>query len=397
MASHPRRVAVFTGSRSEYGSQFPILKAICADPRLEYYLLVGGAHLDPNFGKTLAEIEADGFLVYRHVEAKIIDDALDRTARCIGAGVTRIAEVLADLRPDFLVVYGDRFESFAAVIASTQMNIVTAHIEGGDYTDGGALDDSVRHAMTKLAHLHFTTNAQATDRVLKLGEEPWRVFTVGLPTLDLILEEKYSPPEELIAKFNFDLARPVLLFCQHSVVTEQQYAADQVRPSLEAITRLAQEGYQIVATYPNDDAGGRAIMAELERVQALCLPAIYIVQSLGRKHFHGMLNLIGRIGHGAVVGNSSAGIKETPVFGCPTVNIGSRQNGRLRAANVIDAGYDSMAIYTAIRRCTENSEFRYQCSMCENPYGVGGTGQHIAEILAMIPIDARLIQKRMTY
>jgi len=397
MDSRKRRIAVFTGNRSEYGLQYPILKAIAADLRLEYHLIVGGAHLDPTFGRTLAEIEEDGFRVYRQVEISPASNPLNQTAHSIGSGVISISAILADLRPDFLVVYGDRFESFAATIASTQTNIPTAHIEGGDYTDGGALDDSVRHAMTKLSHLHFTTNAQATERVLKLGEEPWRVFTVGLPALDLIAGKEHSSPEELIAEFALDPSRPVLLFCQHSVTTEQEHAPDQIRPSLDAMERLAREGYQIVMTYPNDDAGGRAIIAEIERFRAFGLTSVRIVRSLGRRRFHGMLNFIGRVGCGAVVGNSSAGIKETPAFGCPAVNIGSRQYGRLRASNAIDVAYDAGAIEAAVRKCVDDTAFRLQCRICENPYGAGSAGRKVAEVLSTVPVNTRLLQKRMTY
>jgi UDP-N-acetylglucosamine 2-epimerase (non-hydrolysing)/GDP/UDP-N,N'-diacetylbacillosamine 2-epimerase (hydrolysing) len=377
--------------------QFPILKALAADARLAYHLIVGGAHLDPAFGKTVDEIESDGFQIHGQVQLDAFADGVDRTARCIGSGIVEVSRVLRDLQPGFLVVYGDRFESFAAVIAASQMGIATAHIEGGDYTEGGALDDSVRHAMTKLAHLHFTTNREATERVLKLGEEPWRVFTVGLPALDLIRQGQYASVAELTAELGLDPARPVLLFCQHSVATEQDEAAEQVRASLDALGSLIGEGYQAVITYPNDDAGGRAIIAELEKFAALRLPRVTLLRSLGRRRFHGMLNLIGRCSRGAVVGNSSAGIKETPAFGCPTVNIGSRQHGRLRASNVIDVPYSSTAIVAAIRRCAEDENFRAQCQDAENPYGTGNTGQRITEVLATIPMNARLLQKRLTY
>src|SRR5205807_5612337 len=161
----PRKIAVFTGNRSEYGLQYPVLRAIANDPRLEYYLLAGGAHLREDFGRTSDEIRNDGFQIYREVRIEAVPDSPAYTAQSLGAGVLAISAILADLQPDFTVIYGDRFESFAAMIASTQMNIATAHIEGGDYTEGGALDDSVRHAMTKLAHLHFTTNAAAAERV----------------------------------------------------------------------------------------------------------------------------------------------------------------------------------------------------------------------------------------
>jgi UDP-N-acetylglucosamine 2-epimerase (non-hydrolysing)/GDP/UDP-N,N'-diacetylbacillosamine 2-epimerase (hydrolysing) len=305
--------------------------------------------------------------------------------------------ILGELAPDFLLVYGDRFESFAALIASTQMNVPTAHVEGGDYTEGGALDDSVRHAMTKLAHLHFTTNAEASERVLRLGEERWRVFNVGFPVLDLACEGRFAAPDDLAAEFGFDLARPIVLFCQHSVALEQERAADQIRPSLDALAELAAEGFQIVITHPNNDAGGSAIVAELARFEQRGLAGVRIVGSLGRHRFHGLLHLMGNGARGVLAGNSSAGIKEARAFGCPCVNIGSRQQGRLRAANVLDTGYDAAAIDSAIRRCISDAEFRALCRTCENPYGAGNAGARIAEILATIPIDQALLRKRMTY
>src|SRR5262249_40259884 len=170
-----RVIAVFTGNRAEYGLQYPILRAIAANDRLDYRLIVSGAHLDPQFGRTLDEIRADGITVHAEVKIDMEADTLTATARAIGSGVVSMSQALEKIRPDMLVVYADRFEGFAAIIAGTQMNVPTAHVEGGDLTEGGALDDSVRHAMTKLAHLHFTTNAQATNRILAMGEEPWRV------------------------------------------------------------------------------------------------------------------------------------------------------------------------------------------------------------------------------
>jgi UDP-N-acetylglucosamine 2-epimerase (non-hydrolysing)/GDP/UDP-N,N'-diacetylbacillosamine 2-epimerase (hydrolysing) len=390
-----RRIAVFTGNRAEYGLQYPILKAIDADPRLDYYLLAGGAHLESDFGKTLAEIESDGFTVYRQVEILTQRDSLLATTQAIGTGILSLSKILDDLRPDFLVVYADRYEAFAAMITGTQMSIPTAHIEGGDYTEGGALDDSVRHAMTKLAHLHFATNEQASDRIRRMGEEPWRVFTVGQPALDMIAAGRFATPDEISASLGVDASRPIVLFCQHSVTTESEEARDQIRPSLEALRSLAGDGYQIVVTYPNNDAGGRRIIAELDSLRDV--EGVQIHQSLGRSRFHGLLNVIGRHGRGAFVGNSSAGIKETPVFGCPVVNIGSRQQGRLRGSNVIDVPYGAQAIREAIVRCAEDEAFREHCRTAENPYGAGDAGPRIAEVLATIPIDSRLLQKKMTY
>lgn len=393
-----RKVAIFTGNRAEYGLQFPILRAVAADERLEPYLLVGGAHLQHDFGKTVAEIEKDGFQIYRQVQIEMAQDTLYATAQAIGTGVLSISRILDELRPDWLVVYADRYESFAAMIAGTQMRVPTAHIEGGDYTEGGALDDTVRHAMTKLAHLHFTTNEEAAERVRRMGEEPWRVFVVGQPALDLVVAGEHAGPEEIARDLGLDPCRPVVLFCQHSVTTEFDEAAEQVRPSLAALERLAREGVQVVITYPNNDAGGRRIMTELERAFSdIPHPNVQIHKSLGRYRFHGVLNLIGRAGRGAFAGNSSALIKETPVFGCPAVNIGSRQQGRLRGNNVLDVGYDEPAIYEAITRCIADPAFRAQCATCENPYGAGNAGPRIAEVLATMPTDARLLQKKMTY
>jgi len=393
--SAPRTVAVFTGSRAEYGLQYPILLAIAADPRLEYRLLAGGAHLDEDFGTTLDEIHADGFDVHARIDIAMEHDTLLATAQAIGTGIVSLSRALDELSPDWLVVYGDRYESLAAVIAGTQMGIPTAHVEGGDYTEGGALDDSVRHAMTKLAHLHFATNAAAAERILRLGEEPWRVHTVGLPSLDLAASGRYAAPELVLQDLELDVLRPILLFCQHSVATEAEKAAEQIRPSLQALTKLAGDGFQAVITYPNSDAGGRRMIAEIELLRGQ--RGIHIVKSLGGQRFLGLLHAIGRLGRGAFVGNSSAGIKETPIFGCPVVNVGPRQQGRLRGDNVLDVPYDAALIEAAVRRCVEDEDFRSRCRSGRNPYGSGDSGRLVAEILATTPIGRSILQKKMTY
>ena len=392
-----RIIAVFTGNRAEYGLQAPILRAIGDHPAVDYRLIVSGAHLDDNFGRTLQEIQADGFVV--HAEAKIQMDAdtLYATAQAIGSGILSMAHILDQIRPEMLVVYADRFEGFAALVAGTQMNIPTAHIEGGDLTEGGALDDSVRHAMSKLAHLHFTTNLQATNRLLAMGEEPWRVHTVGFPAIDLIASGQYATPAEVHARLNVDVDRPLVVFTQHSVTTEFELAQQQIRPSLQALRSLGEEGVQVVMTFPNNDAGGRRIILELEQMAAEQRPGIQLHRSLGRHLYHGLLALArdpkARV---ALVGNSSSGIKETPAFGCPTVNIGSRQQGRLRADNVLDVDYDAGDIVAGIRTALYDEGFRRQCSSCRNPYGMGNAAKKIVEVLATIPLNGRLLRKRMT-
>lgn len=395
--STKRVVAVFTGNRAEYGLQLPILKAIAAHPALEYRLIVSGAHLDRNFGRTLDEIRGDGFEIHDEVQINLESDTLYATAQAIGTGVVSMSKALDRIRPDLLVVYADRFEGFAAVIAGTQMNVPTAHVEGGDITEGGALDDSVRHAMSKLAHLHFTTNQQASNRVLAMGEEPWRVHTVGFPAIDLIAAGNFASKEELVARYGLDLSKPVVVFTQHSVTTEFDQADEQVRPSLAAMARLAGEGAQIILTYPNNDAGGRRIISAITGFIGGGRPNMQVHASLGRRNYHGVLALARdpsiRV---ACVGNSSSGIKETPTFGCPTVNIGSRQQGRLRGENVIDAGYDEDGLHEATRRCLFDEAFRAQCRATSNPYGLGDAGKKIAEVLATVELGPKLIRKGMT-
>jgi UDP-N-acetylglucosamine 2-epimerase (non-hydrolysing)/GDP/UDP-N,N'-diacetylbacillosamine 2-epimerase (hydrolysing) len=392
-----RTIAIFTGNRAEYGLQYPILRAVNKHPQLDYRLVVSGAHLDANFGRTLDEIRQDGFRIDAEVKIEMDANSLFATAQAIGSGVLAISRAFAELKPDIAVIYADRFEGLAAVLAASQMNIPTAHVEGGDLTEGGALDDSVRHAMTKLAHLHFTTNQQATNRILAMGEEDWRVHTVGFPAIDLISEGRYANQAEVTERLCLDLARPVVLFTQHSVTTEFAEAAGQVAPSLLAMARLAQEGVQVILTYPNNDAGGRAIIDRLEALGAQNIPNIQLHRSLGRSMYHGVLALARNPAlRVACVGNSSSGLKETPAFGCSTVNIGSRQDGRLRGMNVLDAGYDIDQIVSAVRRCLFDDHFREACRTGDNPYWLGDAGLKIAHVLATVPLDQRLIRKRMT-
>ncbi|UCV28970.1 UDP-N-acetylglucosamine 2-epimerase [Ferribacterium limneticum] len=392
-----RTIAIFTGNRAEYGLQYPILRAVDNHPDLDYRLIVSGAHLDANFGRTLEEIRSDGFRIDAEVKIEMDAGSLFSTAQAIGSGIIEISKVLAELKPDMMVVYADRFEGLAAVIASSQMNIPTAHIEGGDLTEGGALDDSVRHAMTKLSHLHFTTNQQATNRILGMGEEAWRVHTVGFPAIDLISEGRYAHPDEIAERLGLNLFRPVVLFTQHSVTTEFDQAVSQLEPSLAALEELATDGVQVILTYPNNDAGGRQIIERLEEFRHRKVANTQVHRSLGRHLYHGVLALAK---HDSIlvacVGNSSSGLKETPAFGCPTVNIGSRQEGRLRGMNVVDAGYDRQEISSAIRRCLFDDGFRQQCHKVENPYWLGDAGPKIAEVLAEVALDQNLIRKKMT-
>jgi len=388
-----RSIAIYTGNRAEYGLQLPIIRAIANHPLLDYELIVSGAHLEKKYGETINEIKKDGFKVSHQIKVDLRSDSLSTTPEAIGRGVISISEVLNKIKPDFFIVYADRFETFAAAIASTQSGIPTVHLEGGDITEGGALDDSVRHAITKLSNLHFTTNEEASKRILKLGEEKWRVFTAGYPTLDLIKSGEYTSKEDMIKKYKIDVRKPLLLLAMHSVTLEADQAKQQVMPVLSALKRLPKD-YRIIATYPNNDAGGRAVIKEFKNFKKTN-PNFTLVPSLGRENFHGLLAL-NKIMKISMIGNSSAGIKETPVFRCPSINIGTRQQGRLRSTNIIDSDYKVGQIYGAIKT-SFSDKFRDKCKKCSNPYGKGEAGSVVSETLATIPINRDLLIKKMTY
>jgi UDP-N-acetylglucosamine 2-epimerase (non-hydrolysing)/GDP/UDP-N,N'-diacetylbacillosamine 2-epimerase (hydrolysing) len=228
-----------------------------------------------------------------------------------------------------------------------------------------------------------------------MGEENWRVHTVGFPAIDLISEGSFASPTEIESLLGIDASRPIVLFTQHSVTTEYEKATSQLRPSLAALNSLASDGIQVIITYPNNDAGGQEIIRELQEFPLH--PNIVVKTSLGRYLYHGVLALARNPDKRIVcVGNSSSGIKETPVFGCPTVNIGSRQEGRLRGENVIDADYESDEIYSAVSSGLFEETFRKKCRATNNPYWLGGAGVKIAEILSHVPLGQVVLQKKMT-
>ncbi len=391
-----RIIAFFTGNRAEYGLQKPIIEQIPNFPNLEYRLIVSGAHLDSHFGNTLELIQKDGISVHATPRIDLINDDLASTALAIGQGITTLVETFKSLKPDIVAVYADRFEGFAAVVAASQMRIPVAHIEGGDLTEGGALDDSIRHAMTKLSHLHFATNEDAKKRILALGEEPWRVFNAGLPAIDTIKKGKFASFEELSSQLGLDLKKPTIVFTQHSVTNQFEQALEQLEPSLLALQKLANKGTNIIITYPNNDAGGRVIIERLNQISKLKLPNLLVTPTLGSYNFYGLLSLRKKGFKIACAGNSSSGIKETPIFGVPAVNIGTRQLGRLKASNVLDSDYKEDQIYRNLLKCLHDEAFMTQCSQVENPYGNGNSGEIVCKVLSEIELGPKLILKKMT-
>ncbi|WP_143871779.1 UDP-N-acetylglucosamine 2-epimerase [Catenovulum sediminis] len=392
-----KHIAVFTGNRAEFGLLKPVIEALNKRSTFKVSLIVSGAHVSHVFDASKNEIAQAGFNVACEIELAKITSCAASTPFAIGDGIQKFSHALEKLQPDFLIVYADRYEGFAAVIAASQMSIPVAHMEGGDLTEGGALDDSVRHAMTKLSHLHFTTNEEAKNRVLKLGEEAWRVFNVGFSAIDTINKKLFYSKTEIQNEFNLDANQPIIVFTQHSVTTEYQKSKEQIQSALTALQKvMAETNCKIFLTYPNDDIGCEAIIEKIEEFAKKSENTICL-KSLGQKRYYGLLNLAKHDWKITCVGNSSSGIKETPAFNCPTVNIGTRQAGRLQASNVINTSYSPEDIYQAIKQCLFDKTFIKSCQKIKNPYGTGNAGENIADILANSFDKDQLLKKKMTY
>lgn len=381
-----RLIGVFTGNRAEYGLLVPILRALRDAPDLDLGLFIGQSGLSD---------EGERFPVAATVPIERADTTPASTPRAIGQGIVDMTEALMAQQPDIFLIYGDRFEAFSALIASTQMGLPTAHIEGGDLTQGGALDDVVRHAMTKLAHLHLATNAQSAARIAQLGEEDWRIHNVGFPTLDLIRAGDFTQPNEALAELGLTVDRPLVIFTQHPITTSHQTAGQEIAACLAALDRARTElDAQIVLTYPNSDLGSEAIIEALENWCA-ARPDTALRKSLGRRLYHGVLNLAGRHTNGVCVGNSSSGIKETAAFSCPAVNVGPRQSGRLAGINVADVPVETDEIFRAIRRAVVDGTYRRAVREAPNPYGEGDTSARVLGILRDLDLkDPRLLNKQ---
>ncbi len=382
-----KEIAVVTGTRAEYGILKPVLKAIEAKPSLRLSLVVTGMHLAKEFGYTLEEIEKDGFSISAKVETLSNSDTLEAMTQSVGEGIIGMARAWAQSRPDIVLVLGDRVEPLAAAIAASYMNIPVAHIHGGDTCIGGNIDDSNRHAITKFAHIHFPATKRSAERIIKMGEDEWRVHLVGSPALDVILNEPLLSSEVLTERFGLDLSHPLILLIQHPVTTQVEEAPKQMRETLEAIIEV---NHPTVLIYPNSDAGGRRMIEVIREYERY--PQIKTFKSLPRREYLGLMKVAS-----VMVGNSSSGIIDAPSFGLPAVNVGIRQEGRERGNNVIDVGHNKHEIVKAIEKALNDKEFLNEAEKCESPYGDGKASQRIADILSKIEITSQLLQKKITY
>jgi len=391
-----RKIAIFTGNRAEYGLQFPIIKAINENENLIYNLIVSGSHLEKKYGNTIQQILKDKLKIKARIKLISYDNRIKTyTSLIISEAIKKISLILNKIKPDLMLVSTDRYETFAAAVASTQMNIPTCHVEGGDITQGGTFDDSIRHAITKLSHIHFATNKMSYKNILKLGEEKWRVFNTGLPINDTILSFKKESANNLEKLFNINFYKPLIIFTYHPVAVDIKLIKKYMATSLKALDHLMKyNSCQIIVTYPNNDYGSEFIIQSLKKFARKYIKNFKLVKVLSSYYLHSII-YHGNCGNFAIVGNSSLGIKEAIAFKCPVVNIGSRQDGRLKPGNVLDVENNLNKIIITTKKALFDKQFKKNCLGEINPYYKKDSGKKIAKILSELKINKKLLKKKI--
>lgn len=378
-----KRIMVLTGKRGGFGAMKPMLRLLRDDPAFELQLVVTDQHVSQRFGRTITEVEQE-FKIASAVDMEQQDDTPLGRSRALGTCAQKMAGVLADLSPDVCVLYGDRGEVLATAMAATTLMIPIAHLQGGDVS--GSLDEPMRHAITKLSHLHFPATEESAERIRRMGEEDWRVEVVGDNHIDLIVAGEYADKKTVVSALDLDPNKPVLVVLQHSETTEPHASYDQMVETLEAVKAT---GHQAVVVHPCSDAGYQGVIKAIE--ERALPPQFRVKVNLDAPIFWGLLAM-----SSALVGNSSAGLIETPSFRIPAINIGRRQIGRLCAENVIHAAHDRQVIKAAIDRALSPA-FKQTASSCRQPFGDGTAGKRIVERLAKGEDKRKLLVKRMTY
>jgi len=379
-----RRICIVTGSRAEYGHVRWLARGISGDHRLQLQMLVTGSHLDPRFGETWREIEQDGFAIDARAESLLCGDSPVDAAVAMGAGLAALGRSLETLRPDIVVILGDRYEMLAAASAALLLRLPIAHLHGGEITEG-AFDDAMRHAITKMAHLHFAAAEPYARRIVQLGEDPARVFCVGAPGIDALIHEPPLTREALADTISFPWHRRFVVVTYHP---ETLAAGDPAAPARALCAALAGvPDLAVLITGVNADPGRDAVAATLTAFAAEDPASRRVVASLGQRRYLAAIRYAA-----AVVGNSSSGIIEAPAVGTATVNIGGRQEGRLRAVSVLDCKPDRNAIAAAVATALDPAT-RDAARTQIPPYGRGGASDAIREVLATHALEG-LTRKR---
>lgn len=376
-----RKICIVTGNRADYSRLKSVISAVGENPDLELILIASASHLLDDFGKTINNIKKDGFKVDNVVRSIIEGEDLVSMAKSVGLGVLEFPSIFEQYMPDIVVIVGDRFDAYSVAISSALMNIPLAHIQGGEVT--GTIDESIRHSITKLAHIHFPSTQQSAERIIKMGERPDRVFNVGCPSFDELDNLDILSREEICEKYKLNPNEPFIIIAHHPVTTEFSKTMEHEFELLEAIYSL---NFQTIMLYPNVDAGSKDMVKVIRNFELK-----HTGQKMQKyKHidFEDYIQLLKYCD--CIVGNSSSGIRESCYFGTPAVNIGTRQSGRERGHNVIDVDYNCEDIQNAVIKAIEHGKFEE-----EHIYGDGNAGKQIADMLSTIKIKS--IQKKICY
>jgi UDP-hydrolysing UDP-N-acetyl-D-glucosamine 2-epimerase len=373
-----RRIAVFTSTRAEYGLLRPLMREIVGRPTLQLQIIVSGTHLSPQHGMTRREIEADGFVIDAAVDMLLAGDSAVASSKSAALAMMGTAEALDRLRPDLLILLGDRYELLAAAQAAVLARVPIAHVHGGETTEG-AIDELIRHAVTKLAHLHFPAAEPYAQRLRQMGEAPGRIWTVGAPALDNIAELEAVPRQALEQHLGLTLRSPSFLVTYHPVTTREDVG---LRAMKSLLTALDECQGTVVVTGTNADPGAFGIRQALERFAADRSDRVALVESLGARRY---LSLMAQVD--AVIGNSSSGLLEAPAMGVSTVDIGARQRGRLRAPSVIHCEEDLDSIRAALALSLTDKQ-RVLAARRETPYGRPGAAHRIIDVLESVSLNS---------
>jgi len=372
-----RKICIVTGTRAEYGLLRWVMNGIQQSSKLELQIIATGMHLSPKFGLTYREIEKDGFHIDKKVEMLVSSDTPNGVAKSMGLGMIGFADALGDLRPDLMLVLGDRYEIFSAVAAAMIARIPVAHLHGGEATEG-LIDEPIRHSVTKMSHLHFVATEEYRKRVIQLGEQPGSVFLVGGLGIDNIVKLKLLGHKELEQSLDFKLGSKNLMITFHPVTLENSTSEEQMQELLAALGKL--KDTHLIFTMPNADTGGHILFRLIEDFVEKH-PHLKAFASLGQLRY---LSCIQHID--GVVGNSSSGLAEVPSFKIGTINIGDRQRGRIKADSVIDCEPTRQSIGEALKKLY-STDFQRTLKTIVNPYGTGGASEAIVKILEDISLS----------
>lgn len=381
-----KKVLVVTGTRAEYGLLKNILIAIKEDEELQLQLVVTGMHLSSKFGLSINDIIKDGFEINEEIPILIEAKGKEKNALEVGKAITLFTKAFTKLQPDILLVLGDRYEVFAAASTAMLMGIPIAHISGGEVTEG-AMDDQIRHSITKMAHIHFPGADVYADNIKKMGEQSFRIHNVGDSGIENIKLTELMSKEQLSESLNVNVDENTLLVTYHPVTLEYEYIQEQIDNLLMALSEVNKS---MIITYPNSDIGSDIIISAIE---GFCKnnSKAHLFKNLGSQRYLSVMNVCG-----TVIGNSSSALIEAPFLKKPVVNIGNRQKGRLMADNIIQCGNKKNEILDAIRKAT-SEEFRETVKNVKSLYGQGNTSEEIVKILKDTKIDSNLLMKKLSW